>query len=191
MKNIHILPTDKPSRLHQYDFLSPMGISKEPLQWRLGKNIYITNSEEIKEGDWVFGGDFLDVEKVCQEEVDNLKLYKDSDFTVPFKKIILTTDQDLIADGLQSIDDEFLEWFVKNPSCENVEIIKIEDELISPKNPKIRFNALQDPPSFISADSLSNMILTYKYKIIVPSQYTEKVLLQSSIDGDVIWGEKQ
>jgi hypothetical protein len=36
-------------------------------------------------------------------------------------KIILTTDQDLIKDGVQAIDDEFLEWFVKNPSCEEVE----------------------------------------------------------------------
>jgi hypothetical protein len=38
------------------------------------------------------------------------------------KKIILTTDQDLIVDGIQAIDDEFLEWFIKNNSCEEVEI---------------------------------------------------------------------
>jgi hypothetical protein len=39
------------------------------------------------------------------------------------KKIILTTDnKDLIKDGVQAIDDTFLEWFVKNPSCERVEI---------------------------------------------------------------------
>ncbi len=38
------------------------------------------------------------------------------------KKIILTTDQDLIKDGVQAIDDDFLEWFVKNPSCEEVEV---------------------------------------------------------------------
>jgi hypothetical protein len=38
------------------------------------------------------------------------------------KKIILTTDQDLIKDGVQDIDDDFLEWFVKNPSCEKVEV---------------------------------------------------------------------
>jgi hypothetical protein len=31
--------------------------------------------------------------------------------------IILTTDGDLIDDGVQAIDDEFLEWFVKNPIC--------------------------------------------------------------------------
>jgi hypothetical protein len=40
------------------------------------------------------------------------------------KKIILTTDQDLIKDGVQAIPDEFLEWFVKNPSCEEVEVEK-------------------------------------------------------------------
>ena len=38
------------------------------------------------------------------------------------KKIILTTDQDLLKDGVQPIDDEFLEWFVKNPNCESVEV---------------------------------------------------------------------
>jgi hypothetical protein len=40
------------------------------------------------------------------------------------QKIILTTDQELIKDGVQAIDDEFLEWFVKNPSCESVEVDK-------------------------------------------------------------------
>jgi hypothetical protein len=39
-----------------------------------------------------------------------------------YAKIILTTDQDLIKDGVQAIDDTFLEWFVKNPSCEEVEV---------------------------------------------------------------------
>ena len=41
---------------------------------------------------------------------------------VGYKKIILTTDQDLIKDGVQDIDDEFLEWFIENPSCERVEV---------------------------------------------------------------------
>jgi hypothetical protein len=34
----------------------------------------------------------------------------------------LSTDQDLIEDGIQAIDDEFLKWFIKNPSCESVEV---------------------------------------------------------------------
>lgn len=32
----------------------------------------------------------------------------------------VTTDQSL--DGVQAIDDEFLEWFIKNPSSDMVEI---------------------------------------------------------------------
>jgi hypothetical protein len=35
----------------------------------------------------------------------------------------MTTDQDLIKDGVQAIDDEFLEWFVQNPSCEEVGVV--------------------------------------------------------------------
>jgi|688.fasta_scaffold91014_7 hypothetical protein len=38
-------------------------------------------------------------------------------------KVILTTNKLLIKDGVQAIDDEFLEWFVKNPSCEEVEVV--------------------------------------------------------------------
>ena len=38
------------------------------------------------------------------------------------KKIILTTDPTLIADGVQEIDNEFLKWFIKNPSCDFIEV---------------------------------------------------------------------
>jgi hypothetical protein len=38
--------------------------------------------------------------------------------------VILTTNNLLIKDGVQAIDDTFLEWFVKNPSCEEVEVKK-------------------------------------------------------------------
>jgi hypothetical protein len=43
------------------------------------------------------------------------------------KKIILTTDQHLIKDGVQAIDDEFLKWFIQNPSCESIETLKFAD----------------------------------------------------------------
>jgi hypothetical protein len=95
------------------------------------KDIYITSDEEIKEGDWVLYGE----ETVMQvkssydndmsgediwlgDSLNGLATNKDN-----CKKIILTTDQDLIKDGVQAIDDEFLEWFVKNPSCEEVEVL--------------------------------------------------------------------
>ena len=58
-----------------------------------------------------------------------IKVTKDFfwDFGVRYYKIILTTDQDLIKDGIQAIDDEFLEWFVKNPSCEEVETYSLKE----------------------------------------------------------------
>jgi hypothetical protein len=128
MKNIHVLPTDKPSRLlknTQYnsfwlrtDFLDreiKRGVEK--LQYQ---NIYITSDEEIKDKTWV-------LDKTNNRIVFLLSLRKDSynknvNFSEKYYKIILTTDQDLIKDGVQDIPDEFLEWFVKNPSCEFVEI---------------------------------------------------------------------
>jgi hypothetical protein len=112
MKNIHILPTSQPSRLQRFTDVDKIEFelaSKDEI-FNKGINIYITSDEEIKEGDWCVD-DIGDVFKI-----EYLKYFKDF-----CKKIILTTDQDLIKDGVQAIDDEFLEWFVRNPSCERVE----------------------------------------------------------------------
>jgi hypothetical protein len=113
MKNIHVLPTEKPSRLylttHEYIFEEGYSLPTDECE---NKNIYITNDEEIKEGDWK-----LDTFHNQISKVTNMISVSKYD-----KKIILTTDQDLIKDGVQPIDDEFLQWFVKNPSCERVEV---------------------------------------------------------------------
>jgi hypothetical protein len=118
MKNIHILPTVNYSPLAHstnkygdYFFLSryysPMKEMGDSYQ-----HIYITSSEEIKEGDYGIIGEVI---------MNYSQMHKM--WNMPQgKKIILTTDQDLIKDGVQAIDDEFLEWFVKNPSCEEVEV---------------------------------------------------------------------
>jgi len=115
MKNIYLVPTEKPSKLynnngqlHLDNFLTTSN------GHTINQHIYIVCDEEIKVGDWCFG-------------MDGIFQYKGKvnlpDVELP-KKIILTTNQDLIADGVQAINDEFLEWFVKNPSCEEVEIRK-------------------------------------------------------------------
>jgi hypothetical protein len=106
MKKIHILPTDKPSIIG-FDSVKNLHFTNDFIDDY--QNIYITSSEEIKEGDW------------CLDAYS--KLFKhENHFPVSIgqRKIILTTDQDL--DGVQAIPDEFLEWFVKNPSCENIDI---------------------------------------------------------------------
>ena len=118
MKNIHLIETDKPSRLWTNNLRRRLELDEFPSQHpsNIAKNIYITNDEEIKEGDWVI------VNKKYIRKVDITFNKQDSDWNVlNTNKIILTTDQDLIKDGVQPIDDEFLEWFVKNPSCEKVE----------------------------------------------------------------------
>ena len=46
-----------------------------------------------------------------------------------YKEILLSTDDLLIKDGVQAIDDEFLEWFVKNPSCEEIKVEVVDDNI--------------------------------------------------------------
>jgi hypothetical protein len=123
MKNIHVLPTEKPSRLWINNLLQgKLELSKKVLVGsNTAQHIYITNDEQIKEGDWYL---------TKHKEVYKSKVVGTDNNGFHFcKKIILTTDQDLIKNGIQVIDDEFLEWFVKNPSCEEVEIVKYDGYL--------------------------------------------------------------
>ena len=121
MKNIHVLPTDKPSSLYFSGNNSELLFLKGHIFYRAfgisPQNIYITSDEEIKEGvnQW-----YLD--KVLNKPRNS----SGSQYGENQNVIILTTDQDLIKDGVQAIDDEFLEWFVKNPSCEWVKTEIVE-----------------------------------------------------------------
>jgi hypothetical protein len=110
MKNIHVLPTDKPSRLSKSTSKEELTFCSDIYNLSNIQHIYINSDEEIKEGDWFITTDTNEIHKS-----DWIKFHFNNG-----EKIILTTDQDLINDGVQAIDDEFLEWFVKNPSCEFV-----------------------------------------------------------------------
>jgi hypothetical protein len=126
MKNVYLLPTDKPSRIGYltkkgkevfnhlvlFDRLMPIILDSE------NQNIYITSDEEIEFDDYYLSWqDYYNPPKYVIY-VKSIGVNGDG------KKIILTTDPDLIEEGIQPIDDEFLEWFVKNPSCESVEVDK-------------------------------------------------------------------
>ena len=107
MKNIHILSTDKPSRL--FKLSGDLYLHEEcGIDPKRNQHIYITNDEEIQVNDYITDGYLI-------------WKWKDDSSLLGRKKIILTTDQSL--DGVQAIDDEFLNWFVKNSSCEFVEVI--------------------------------------------------------------------
>jgi hypothetical protein len=141
MKNIHVIPTSSPSKIFYIaeNFHLEKGQLIEPKSYH---NVYITSDEEIKEGDWHLN---IVTNKISKYNIGLLNPNRSN-----YKKIILTTDQDLIKDGVQSIDDTFLEWFVKNPSCEEVKIeghiYKGQDEteykIIIPKE-EIKQNQLE------------------------------------------------
>jgi hypothetical protein len=114
MKNVHLLPTEKPSRLTKPSGSSSIklytnGLTNTPKGHCKNYHLYITSDEEIKVDEYYLGED------------NNIYCLVSS-VNCNGKKIILTTDQELIEEGIQAIDDEFLEWFVKNPSCEFVEV---------------------------------------------------------------------
>lgn len=113
MNNIYILSTNKPSRL--YEFGGDLILTNEPAAAFRNQNIYITNSEEIKEGDWNLPPSNIPVKYQGQK-------FKGDEPLKCWKKIILTTDLELQQDGVQPIDEEFLEWICNNPSCKFVEL---------------------------------------------------------------------
>lgn len=140
MKNIHILPTKNETRL-QVNKHNTLFLSMEAKSYIdcTNQNIYITSDEEIKEGEYYIHGNRLHkhLGKTCLDVLTNKK-YPQSSFINKdsvFKKIILTTDQNLIKYGVQPIPNDFLEWFVKNPSCDRVELMNVYGyaEIIIPK----------------------------------------------------------
>jgi hypothetical protein len=137
--NIHLVPTDKPSRLFK-NIKGNLGFNTEWTEipfGRINQNIYITDNSEIRDW-WVFN-------------TQTNKVYFVKGFygvQAHAKKIILTNDIDLIQGGIQSINDEFLQWFVKNPSCKRVEVEKWTDYRL--KN--------------------NEEIIFYNYKIIIPQE---------------------
>jgi hypothetical protein len=124
MKNIHILQTPNESKLAYYQestsynkpILQLVSTTSSDYKYQ---NIYITSNEEIKEGDCVYN---IVQKTVFKADGSFLKLIGGTLLTN--QKIILTTDQEIIEHGIQAIDDKFLEWFVKNSSCEFVEYNK-------------------------------------------------------------------
>ena len=104
MKNLHVLPTDHPSRL-RYNIKTRIWELNEFHKYHTDikstHNIYITSDEEIKMQDW------------CITAKGNLLQMIEGDTALGFallgcKKIILTTDQDLIADGIEQISEDVL-----------------------------------------------------------------------------------
>lgn len=151
-----LLPTDKPSRLSILNS-GKLNFGAEIINSSNSKpqHIYITNDEKIKEGDWYIDNHVI---------IKAAKFGLGNEYKPRTKKIILTTDQDLINDGVQSIDDELLEWFVKNPSCERVEV----------QNKKL-FDGFLDP-------EYGSSKWRFEYKIIIPIEEPKQETLEEAAE---------
>ena len=117
MKNIHLIPTNKPSRLFYSNNDPGLNLNKYPVLFRTFERspqyIYITSDEYIGLS-WYLDGDL--VRKGVVDDKDYWEVRKD------YKKIVLTNDPDLFNDGVQEIGVDFLQWFVKNQDCERAEV---------------------------------------------------------------------
>jgi hypothetical protein len=152
MKNIHLLATDKPSRLHLIEDVLMFTNEYKNSVCDSEVNIYITNDEEIKEGDC-----FLHPDNTVERASRNLD-------GRGVKKIILTTDPSL--DGVQAIDDKFLEWFVNNPNCEEVEI---KTRYLHSYKTGENFISFSKTPEF-SSRNMQCIKIEPRYEIIIPKE---------------------
>jgi hypothetical protein len=172
-KNIFLIPTNNSLAKLQLDRDNEiLTIYEEPCirnsQDYIGTNIYITSDEEIKEGDYVIALDSNVFFKCNKHEAEKpIKQFKSI-----YKKIILTTDQDLIADGVQTIDDEFLECFVKNPSCERINILinswekyTANQSLIKPKYCKYKIIIPQEEPKTETVEEFAERLCDIPKKL--------------------------
>jgi hypothetical protein len=206
MKNIHLLPTEKPSRLTKPGGSSSIklytnGLTNTPKGHCKNYHLYITSNEEIKEGDYGLigkevgkiiltedGYEFLIGKGVSYEYGDYHSLQK------VCKKIILTTDQDLIADGVQAIDDEFLEWFVKNPSCEFVEIRKYHSGILSDITEitsSLKIIIPQEEPKQETLEEYSNGLYKQSLKDDVDLTFSDGVKLGAKWQSERMYSEEE
>jgi hypothetical protein len=151
IKNIHILSTDKPSRL--YEFGGKYNIQENSQENFRSYNIYITSDEKIEEGDW-FLSLLTGIVVPTKSKGKNSKAFYNHKKT---KKIILTTDPDLIKDGVQEIPEDFLEWFCS-------------------KNGKVDFVYIESYPVAKKYNSKGEYIAYsgWEYKITIPQKESEE-----------------
>jgi hypothetical protein len=169
MKNIHVLPTPKPSRIYLIKSNNKLGITSNNPEFTenfgsgtQNQHIYITSNKEIKVyGDWYYN--------TVTNAIFQMKYLTEYN-PEQDKKIVLSTDQDLINDGVQAIDDEFLQWFVKNPSCDSVEVTKV---VTFKKNNEVYVDEITGGNYYE---------VNKQYKIIIPKEEPKQETLEEAAE---------
>jgi hypothetical protein len=186
-RNIWLSPTNQPSRLHlaygRDYYLSIEPFIQSDTENYKSFDIHITSDEDIKKGSVVLStydkwkgtselkpviGKVIEIHEDCYL----IKYYSDHFGETQSmwdkghsKIIILTTDDQLIKEGVQAIPDNFFEWFVNNSSCE---FVKVDSW-------KVR--------------SLNNIVFDttkQKYEIIIPQEKPQKYPIGGYAPGNYI-----
>jgi hypothetical protein len=167
MKNIHILPTQNEITSKLFKVSNELKLTRKYDFYNGAKyqHIYITSNEEIKVGDWFILNFGFKKPELLIATKENIVAIKDN-----CHKIILTTDSNLIKDGIQAIDDEFLEWFVKNPSCEKIEI---KTRYLHSYKTGETFISFSKTPEF-SSRNMQCVKIEPRYEIIIPQEEPKK-----------------
>jgi hypothetical protein len=124
--------------------------------YKIKNELYIIDNEEILpyNSDIFQTGAFYHKDAAGDVHIIN----KDTHYPNPnfCSRIILTTDKSLFKYGVQTIDDDFLNWFTNNPNCQEVEID-------------------------YQTTGLKNGIWQYHYKIIIPQQNPKQETLEEAL----------
>lgn len=127
MKNIYLLNTEMPTdgivigRNAGVSFTEYREeLIKLPVETFRGNyyepvNIYITSEDKIELNDYIV--DNWQVEK-----------WKDRSSLLGKKKVIMTTDKQLISERIQEVDDGFLDWIIQNHDTNYIKIEEYYDE---------------------------------------------------------------
>jgi hypothetical protein len=168
MKNIFLIPTPKESRLWRdldskklrFDNISTPN-SNECTKCS-NEYMYITTDSKFVRDEYITDG--IEVIKATPKLVNAQGLVDRRDW----KKIIITTDPELIEDGIHPIGEEFLKWFVENPTCIKVEVVY---GLFNPMGRQVDPNDLGQ----------NHSKCVWKYKIIITKEESKKVLTEEDI----------
>lgn len=118
MKNIYLIPTDLATTL-QVNRFNKLFMSQYVKQYQdcINQFIYITNEESIDKRNWFYvPNQMMGYEHVSNEWFDNLN-------SIRAKKIILTNDPKLIADGVQELTEEQLQDIVYKYPLDYVKVM--------------------------------------------------------------------
>ena len=205
MKNIYLLPTEKESRLIVYStLLNEIRLLDGPIyDWKHKRHIYITSNDPIKKGDWFIALDGTnDIYKANDKWLEIIE-----ENSNPAEKIVLTTDLDLIKDGVRKIDDNFLKWFINNSDINYIDIKKEKIDLSDLGYYDIHYkyhidypltedqeNILESHRDFVnktSSDELNNIMSEFDNLEVEDKTYTFDDIINAFYNGWNYRGESE